>query len=40
LELDGGFDFGDLGIEVFGVGDRGWELAGYNRQILEYSFWC
>jgi hypothetical protein len=29
LELDGALDFGDLVVEIFGVRDGGWELAGY-----------
>ena len=29
LELDGRLDLGDLGGEIFGVRDGGWELAGY-----------
>ena len=29
LELDGRFDFGDLGVEVFGVRDGGGEFASY-----------
>lgn len=28
LELDRRLDFGDLVVQVFGVGDGGWELAG------------
>lgn len=31
LELDGRLDFGDLAAEVFGVGDRGGELAGCGK---------
>lgn len=27
LELDGGLDFGDLGAQIFVVGDWGWEFT-------------
>ena len=35
LELDGRLDFGDLAGKVVGVGNWGWELAGY--MIVSYS---
>lgn len=35
LELDGRLDFGDLGGKIFGVRDRGRELAGYVMLVMS-----
>jgi hypothetical protein len=35
LELDGGLDVGDLGGEVLVVGDRGGELTGCERELVN-----
>jgi len=44
LKLDSGLDLGDLGVEVFSVGDGGWELSGFRetwtqetRDLLDQS---
>ena len=34
LELDRGLDFGDFRVEIFRVGDWGWELAGCENKLV------